>query len=438
MFRRTIPLLVAPAALFAEAEHDHHDHDGHDHGSAAQLHGSAGHPHLHGADEKEPWLRFQPHLNAAVAIGGSTSEKNLTLVQGSHSPIDDGFNLQGIEIGGVVEVGEIASIHANHNFFWDNFDGWDGEWEEAYAAVKLPAGLVLRGGQFFAPFGYENTLHLHDRQFVEAPISMIRLLGEEGLVIQGAELAWKIPSQGDRWLLRFGIGNGRSHSHGATRELRREAYLEAQEHAQEHHEEEGEEHEEEEHHHHSHGFAGNGGIYDPEQAYLDKEILFGRLEWRSPLEAIESIGFSFASGENGFGRRTSIIGADLNGELELWGKPAWWRGESFYRMVDAVDHSGLRGDYDEFGIYGAAGCEITENWMAASRIEWASGNRMSGNERRWRASANVGRMFILGKKADFHTRLQYTYDRLGGYADEHSVWLQFVLDLGAAEHGHAH
>lgn len=443
MLRGLLFTFASFSSVVAEEGHDSHHHadDGHhdhDHGHPAHLHGSPHHPHLGGEGKPEPWLKFHPHLNAAIALGGSTSEKNLGLVQGAHSPIDDGFNLQGIELGGVIELGDIASLHANHNFFWDNFDGWDSEWEEAYAAVKLPGGLALRGGQFFAPFGYENTLHLHDRQFVEAPISMIRLLGEEGLVLQGAELAWKIPGQDDRLLLRFGVGNGRSHSHGITRELRREAYLEAIEHAGEHHEEEGEEHEEEEHHHHAHGIAGNGGIYDAEEAYLDDAIFFGRLEWKPPLDLIESLGLSFATGENGFDRRTSIIGADLNGELELSGRPAWWRGETFYRMVDAVDHSGTRGDYDEFGIYGAAGCEIAENWMAASRIEWASGNRMSGNERRWRAAANIGRRISLGAKADLHTRLQYTYDRLGGYADEHSVWLQFVLNLGAAEHGHQH
>ena len=106
--------------------------------------------------------------------------------------------------------------------------------------------------------------------------------------------------------------------------------------------------------------------------------------------------------------------------------------------MQARDFAGNRGEYDEFGIYAACGCEFAKDWTAGSRVEWASGDRDAGNERRWRASANVGRVIHLADKADLHTRLQYSYDRLGGYGDEHSVWLQFVLNLGAAEHGHPH
>jgi hypothetical protein len=417
----TLCLATVLSAAESHEGHDHADHSGHDHG----------HDH--------DWFRLRPHLNAAIALGGSTSEKNLGLVRGSHAPIDDGFNLQGIELGAVAEFGENLSLHANHNFFWDNFDAWDSEWEEAYAAVKLPAGFGIRGGQFFAPFGYENTLHLHDRRFVEPPISMIRLLGEEGLIVQGAELVWAVPAAKDRWVIRLGYGQGREHSHGARRELRREAYLEGLEHAAEHHEEGEEEEEEEEHReHHSHGVAGNGGVYDPEEAYLDDGFFFGRIETKIDRGPVERAGISFAAGQNGFKRTTWTAGADIGGDHELGGFPLWWQGEAFYRAVEARDEAGIKGDYDEMGIYMACGCEFAKDWTTGSRVEWASGNRMAGNERRWRAAANVGRRFQLARSAEMQTRLQYTYDRLGGYADEHSIWLQFVLNLGAADHGHQH
>jgi hypothetical protein len=39
---------------------------------------------------------------------------------------------------------------------------------------------------------------------------------------------------------------------------------------------------------------------------------------------------------------------------------------------------------------------------------------------------------------DLHTRLQYTMDDLGGYTTEHTVWLQFVLNLGFRHGSHAH
>ncbi len=425
--------LLFPSLLLADDSTHNHDH--HDHGHPAHLPGSAHHPHLESARaEEDGWFHFHPHLNAAIALGGSTSEKNLGLVAGSHAPIDDGFNLQGIEVGAVMEFGERISFHANHNVFWDRFDGWDSEWEEGYAAIELPGDLVFRGGQFFAPFGQENTLHLHDRQFVEPPISMIRLLGEEGLVVQGAELAWTLPGTEDRWTLRLGYGQSREHTHGATRELRREAYLEALEHAGE----TEEEHEEEEEHHHGHGLAGNGGTYDAEEAYLTDGFFFGRVEAKTGFKALDRAGISFAAGQNGFDRTTWTAGADVHGGDEFGGFPVWWQGEAFYRAVEARDDAGIKGDYDELGLYLASGLEFAKDWTLGSRVEWASGNRMSGNERRWRAAANIGRAFHLADNTDVHTRLQYTYDRLGGYADEHTVWLQFVLNFGAAEHGHAH
>ena len=133
-----------------------------------------------------------------------------------------------------------------------------------------------------------------------------------------------------------------------------------------------------------------------------------------------------------------MVGADLFGTFDLAGMPSWWRAEAFYRSVDAYDRAGLPGHFDETGIYAACGCEFVEDWMLAARVEWASGDRMAGAERRIRASTNVEHVSHLAEFADLHTRLQYTFDDLGGYGTEHTVWLQFVLNLGAAEHGHDH
>ena len=389
--------------------------------------GSSQQAHLEQGEEG--WFQFHPHLNAALALGGSTSEKNFSLIPGSHTPIDDGFNLQGIELGAVMEFGDMLSVHANHNVFWDRFDGWDSEWEDAYAALDLPGGIVLRGGQFFAPFGQENTYHLHERPFVEPPISMIRLLGEEGLILQGAELALPLPGLEESWVFRFGCGRSREHGHGATRELRREAFEEASEEPTEG---------EEEHEEHGHGFAGNGGVYDAEEAYLDKGVFFGRIEHRLGMSGIDRVGLSFATGDNGFERNTWVSGADLQGGTQFGGRPVEWQGELFHRSVEARDAAGMNGDYTELGAYLASSLEFVKDWTVGCRLEWASGNRLSGNERRWRASTHLGRAFHLADNSNIHTRLQYSYDRLGGYADEHSVWLQFVLNFGTAEHGHDH
>src|SRR5687768_1628201 len=101
MIFRLLACLSLPTALLAEEGHDHHGHD-HDHGDDHSL-GHSDHPT---AGLHSEWFHLHPHLNAAWALGGSTSEKNLALLRGSHAPLDDGFNLQGIEVGAVAEFGE--------------------------------------------------------------------------------------------------------------------------------------------------------------------------------------------------------------------------------------------------------------------------------------------------------------------------------------------
>ena len=423
-------LVIAATILVlavSNGEEETHRHDGH----PAETSGSPHHPHLDLEDQEDGWFHLHPHLSAAIAIGASSSEKNFGLIQGGHAPIDDGFNLQGVEFGAVMELGSALSIHSTVNAFWDRFDHWDLEAEEVFAALEMPGGVSFRGGQFFTPFGYENSLHLHDRVFVEPPISLVRLLGEDGLVTQGGELAFHFPGGHGGTIFRFGYGNSSSHNHGGNRESRRDAFLEATE----QHEEE-EDHEEEEHH--SHGLAGNGGVYEADRSYLSDGVFFARLERDLYGPSLENAGLSFAAGENGFGRTTWVIGGDVKGNFEINGRPSWWRAEAFHRTVHALDEAGLPGHFDETGIYASLGCEFVEDWTAAARLEWASGNRMSGNERRTRASANLSHLSRLAEGADLHSRLQYSYDDLGGYGADHTVWLQFVLNLGAAEHGHEH
>lgn len=380
-------------------------------------------------------MRFQPYLNAAIALGGSTSEKNYGLVAGGHAPLDDGFNLQAIELGGLLEIGPRFAMRASGNVLWDRFDGWDSEWEEVFGQFELAGEWRLRAGQFLVPFGYENTLHLHDRAFVEPPVSVVRLLGEEGLYTRGAEL---VAPLGGGIRLQFGMGQGRHHSHeDGEREARQEAWFEAQEEGEHGDEDEEDEHEEDEHHHH-HGLAGGGGVYDPDSGYL--EDLFGhvRLEGEFGSDREWLAGCSSAFGENAGGLDTWLLGADLLQRFELADRPAWWRAEAFYGRFEARDDEGRAGDYDQSGVYAAIGCEFIEDWTAAARAEWASGNRLAGLERRWRLSAAVSRLFSFPPVGDAHLRLQYSYDHLGGYGDDHAVWLQCVLNLGAAHHGHTH
>ena len=67
--------------------------------------------------------------------------------------------------------------------------------EEAYATtLALPAGLQLRAGKFFSPFGRMNQQHPHAWEFVDTPLARGRLLAEETLSGPGAAVSWLAPT----------------------------------------------------------------------------------------------------------------------------------------------------------------------------------------------------------------------------------------------------
>ena len=67
--------------------------------------------------------------------------------------------------------------------------------EEAYATtLALPAGLQLRAGKFFSPFGRMNQQHPHVWEFLDAPLARGRLLAEDTLSGPGLVASWLAPT----------------------------------------------------------------------------------------------------------------------------------------------------------------------------------------------------------------------------------------------------
>jgi len=66
--------------------------------------------------------------------------------------------------------------------------------EEAYVnTLALPAGLALKLGRFKSEIGYQNHVHAHAWEFVDAPIVYRALLGNQ-LADDGAQLRWVAPA----------------------------------------------------------------------------------------------------------------------------------------------------------------------------------------------------------------------------------------------------
>jgi hypothetical protein len=68
------------------------------------------------------------------------------------------------------------------------------EIEEAFVTtLSLPAGLQVRAGKFFSPFGRQTQQHPHVWEFVDAPLAIGRLLAEETIGGPGIEVGWLAP-----------------------------------------------------------------------------------------------------------------------------------------------------------------------------------------------------------------------------------------------------
>ncbi len=82
-------------------------------------------------------------------------------------------------------------------------DNGDVELEEAWFLTRaLPGGLQVRGGKFLSDFGYINTQHPHQWDFVDQNLAYLNLLGDHGLRDVGLQVSWlpELP-----WYTRVGI-----------------------------------------------------------------------------------------------------------------------------------------------------------------------------------------------------------------------------------------
>ena len=81
--------------------------------------------------------------------------------------------------------------------------------EEAYfQSIGLGNGITLKGGRFFSAIGYQNEIHSHAWDFVDAPLVYRAFLSGDNYGDDGLQLKWLAPSEN---LIELGgeIGRGK-------------------------------------------------------------------------------------------------------------------------------------------------------------------------------------------------------------------------------------
>lgn len=110
-------------------------------------------------------------------------------LRGGHDPVNQGFNLQGVEVA--------LQAAVDPYFRFDSyivFSLYGVEVEEAYGtSLNLPANLQLRAGNYLTNFGRTNPTHLHVWDFTTQPLVLGKFFGGEGLRGLGVELNQMLP-----------------------------------------------------------------------------------------------------------------------------------------------------------------------------------------------------------------------------------------------------
>lgn len=395
-------------------------------------------------------------LVGTFAVGTSTArDLEGDLQPGGHDPNQRGFTVQGVELNFTGAVDPYFLGSANLLYARDADGESHFELEEAWLqTLQLPAGLQLRAGQIYAPFGRFNGQHLHQWAFVDSPLAMARLLGPDGLRNPGARLSWLMPTTFYSELF-LAVQNSRGDGaaafrggHGHTHEPPHQLPL---------------------------GFRpadNDRGVSAPNDLLWTARYA---VSTDLTLHQTVLLGLSAALGPNASGAtgepHTQIYGVDLYWK---WKSP---RAHAGFPFVSLQTEALLRRyelgafDWDEvkdvgqpylaepvtgqpaflpaetvtdYGFYTELLYGFRRGWVAGLRFDYVAGRKADYEKtawtyedeplehdplraRRWRLSPNL--TWYPSEYSRF--RLQYNYDRRRQIGEDHSIWLQWELSLGA-------
>jgi hypothetical protein len=100
------------------------------------------------------------------------------------------FLFEELELG----LQSVIDPYARADLFIAVGPGATASMEEGYlTTLSLPAGLQIKAGRFFSPWGRINTQHPHTWDFVDGPLARERVLADEVLAGPGVALSWLAP-----------------------------------------------------------------------------------------------------------------------------------------------------------------------------------------------------------------------------------------------------
>lgn len=316
---------------------------------------------------------------APSATGGNPFARLLLLPDVSAiASVTADWNDQTDKVGFAFEELELAlqavvDPYARADVFVSFSDG-KADVEEAYlTTLSLPAGLQLRAGRLFSPFGRINQTHPHVQEFIEAPLAH-RLLADENLGGAGLVASWLVPLP---WFA----------------ELQAAAQSTA-----------------------------------PTEADEARFTGLARLSQYFPIGAAATlgVGLSAARRDEAAGQFRDLLGGDLYLRIRPPASRAYLAlsAELHARRFQGVP--GVAEDFEE-GWWAQAFERFSPYWGAGLRYERAPAGAMPGDEKR------IGAVLAWLPSEFQRIRLEASYDLLPD--DTHAVTALLGLEFGIGAHG---
>ena len=322
-----------------------------------------------------------PSLSIILDTAFSYFTENNRFRQGGHAPTANGPAIQGAELAGSASIDPYFRVDMAFGLYHLHI-------EEIYATTTaLPWNLQIRAGQFKSNVGRHNPTHLHSWHFVQHPLANEFMFGAEGLALPGVELSVLFPLP---WYVEL-IGALQMGSAGAFR-------------------------------------TGSTSF---------KDFIY-------PIRLVQFFDLNTVLGPSqsgaDVGNRSYAYGADLMLKWRPIGQGhdgyrfVAWVTEGWFRQMEVPDDL-----WQDAGGYSDLIFGIAKRWETALRAElWRriSGANENAEVRRTPFGVNAvrGAADVSFMPSHFsRIRLQYYYERISGYDDNHAVMLQ--LEVSAGAHG---
>lgn len=361
-------------------------------------------------------MSFDVLMNA----GWASTPDVKSIQTGGHDPSQRGFSIRNAEIALDGAVDPYFKGFANIVLFTEPDEGTGIELEEAYVlTTSLPDDLQLKAGRFFAEFGRQNNQHPHTWAFVDQPLVLNRMVGEDGLRQNGIRLSWLAPTPNYTELM-LGVFNGQGEDAFSFRFPGEPDATGVSRH------------------------YGRATI-DRQLSTLGDLLLVPRIMTSFDLtdEQTLVLGASAALGPNDTGEhcRTLVYGADAfwkwkpNNAEGGWPFVTWQTevlGRNFQAGADPA--AGLPAEtLHDWGLYSQVQWGFVPRWVLGLRGEYVTGDTsVSPDANEERSTSERVSPNITWFPTEFSKlRLQYNHTWRDNLKDEDALWLQLEFMLGA-------